>query len=67
MTTHETEAARLADAYRRGDAEQRASIAEQCEESGLLGALVAARLRPEGLDAEFVRSMKRVLDDGRGR
>jgi hypothetical protein len=65
--THETEAQRLAAAYRDGDADARARVAEQCEESGLLGALVAARLRSEGLEDEFLGSMRRTLDDGRSR
>ena len=65
--THETAASRLAEAYVKGDAEQRLDIARECEEQGIIAALVAARLRPEGLEAEFIGAMKRSLDGERGR
>lgn len=56
--THETAASRLADAYVKGNAEERSHIAQECEEQGILAVLVAARLRPEGLEDDFVRTMK---------
>lgn len=65
--THETAASRLAEAYLEGDAEQRSRIAQQCEEQGILAVLVAARLRPEGLEDDFVRTMKGGAEEGRGR
>lgn len=65
--THETAASRLADAYVNGDAEERTRIAQECEEQGILAVLVAARLRPEGLEEEFVRTMKVTVEEERGR
>jgi len=65
--THETAASRMAEAYVKGDAEERARIAQECEEQGILAVLVAARLRPEGLEDEFVGTMKRSVEEGRGR
>ena len=65
--THETEASRLAQAYLEGDATARERIAESCEEAGILAVLVAARLRPEGLEDEFIGTMKRSAEQGRGR
>lgn len=65
--THETAASQMAEAYIRGDAEERLRIARECEEQGILAALVAGRLRPEGLETEFIGTMKRSVDQGRGR
>ncbi len=65
--THETAASRLADAYLQGDAEERARIAQECEEQGILAVLVAARLRPEGLEEDFVRTMKGTVEPERER
>lgn len=65
--THETAAARLAEAYVQGDATERGRIAQECEEQGILAALVAAQLRPEGLEDDFIRTMKGTVELGRGR
>lgn len=64
---HDTEAARLADAYVSGDAEARAAIGRYCEDRGVLAALLVVRLRPHGLDAEFIGAMKRSAEQARGR
>lgn len=64
---HETAASKFADAYVKGDADERASIARECEEQGILAVLVAARLRPEGLEDEFIGAMMRSVGEGRGR
>jgi hypothetical protein len=64
---HDTAASKYADAYIKGDAEERASIARECEEQGILAALVAGRLRPAGLEEEFIGAMVRSVGGGRGR
>lgn len=51
----------------KGDADERTRIAQECEEQGILAVLVAARLRPEGLEDEFIGAMKRSVEEGRGR
>jgi hypothetical protein len=57
----------MAEAYVKGDAEERLRIARECEEQGIMAALVAGRLRAEGLEDEFIGTMKRSVDEGRGR
>lgn len=57
----------MADAYVQGDAKARQRIARECEEAGILAVLVAARLRPEGLEDEFVGAMKRSVEQSRGK
>jgi hypothetical protein len=62
--THETSAELLADRYIAGDSAVRIQIARECEEQGILAALVAMRLRESGLDKEFVGAMKKSLTTG---
>jgi len=48
--------------------EQRARIAQKCEDHGILAVLVAAQLRAEGGSVdEFIRAMKGILAEGRRR
>ncbi|HVY29670.1 MAG TPA: hypothetical protein VHB79_24085 [Polyangiaceae bacterium] len=65
--SHETVASQLATAYLKGDADERVRIAQECEEQGIVAVLVAARLRRDGLEDEFVSAMKRSVEEGRGR
>ena len=65
--SHETVASQLAAAYVRGDNAERTRIAQECEEQGILAVLVAARLRPEGLEKDFIGAMKRSVEHAKER
>lgn len=65
--SHEKEAAALAEQYAGGDQPVRDEVAQQCEEQGILAALVAERLREKGLQKSFVDAMKRSAGGGRSR
>lgn len=51
----------------KGDSEERSRIAQACEEQGIVAVLVAARLRADGLEDDFLNAMKRSVEPERGR